>query len=134
MAGCRALQRRIILIIPKRWEEMGTPCPPSPMELVHLAVTGLLQSPCRPLHYLASTSVREKEIKCKEAASTEPLSTTTSQTGVFAGDGGRAMFVPAPLQSACSLVLCLSFPVPKADCCSTALLLVHIAIVLGGGG
>lgn len=132
MAGCRALQRRIILIIPKRWEEMGTPCPPSPMELVCLAVTG--QSPCRPLHYLASTSVREKEIKRKGVASTEPLSTTTSQTGVFAGDGGRAMFVPAPLQSALSLVLCLSFPVPKADCCSAALLLVHIAIVLRGGG
>lgn len=76
--------------------------------------------------------MREEEIKCKGAASTEPLSTTILQTGLFAGE--QTMFLPAPLQSVHSLLLCLSFSVRKPDCCIAALLLVYIAIVLRDDG
>ena len=44
------------------------------------------------------------------------------------------MFVPAPLQSVHSFLLCLSFPLCKTDCCIAALLLVYIAIVLRDDG
>jgi len=74
LAACGALQRKIVLnhriieflVIPERREETGPPCPPALVELVRLAVTGLLQLLCHPLYYLASTTVREEEPSVRE--------------------------------------------------------------------